>query len=259
MKKRFLAFLILGILITGSTSVAVYAHKGSDDSDNTSEDRDSDDSDKKERSDSSGSGRRSDAERQKREETKRSEIKSHDSDDDDETSTERHHARHNSDDDEKDSEDDDSDAKPEKKAVATIKRERLSEKRKQRCESRETKINDMMQQARTRSDVRYERLSKIFTMVKTYYAEQKLSIENYDQLVAAVDQAKASAEQKKAELTQVPKFDCSSDGPKADLSEFISARKEKIAAYKTYREALCSLTNAVLEATKQQVSEETQQ
>lgn len=129
-------------------------------------------------------------------------------------------------------------------------REKLNDKRREVCEKREDSVNKVMTNVRDRSDRHFERMSKIFEMTKNFYKEKNLSANNYDQLVAAVDTTKAKAEAANNDMKSLPKFDCSSDGPKADAQAFKTKRQAKIDAFKEYRQALKTLVTSVRDAAK---------
>jgi hypothetical protein len=109
------------------------------------------------------------------------------------------------------------------------------------CETRKNKITAII----NRSVVRTERQLKLFTTiakrVQKFYTEKNLTVANYDELVAAVDAAKAKTEADLSTFKNLDGFDCSSDDPKGELEEFKMAIESMRQSLKDYRTSVRSL------------------
>ena len=131
-----------------------------------------------------------------------------------------------------------------------IDRKKLDDTKKSVCEARKDTINTRIGNVTERSQNQYTRIDQIFTATTKFYTEKSLSVSNYDELVANVTQAKIAATATLQAIKDAPKFSCASDGPKADVQSFLNLRLDKQAAFKTYRDAVKALVDAVKTAAK---------
>lgn len=124
-------------------------------------------------------------------------------------------------------------------------RQRLSDAKKKVCEKHQTRINNLMTGMNTRRQNAFDRISQVSEAVQSYYANNELSVANYDELLATVTAAKAAAEAGLTAQQSAPKLDCAGEQPKADLSDFKTKRADSIDAMKEYRTAVKALVQAV--------------
>jgi hypothetical protein len=124
---------------------------------------------------------------------------------------------------------------------------KLSEAKKRVCENRAKNIDAIM----ARSIKRAEHQGKLFTTiaerVEAFYAKKGKVVANYDQLVAAVDAAKANLDTNLATLKAVD-FSCDSDDPKGNIEEFKEAHHMVLDSLKTLRTSVKDLIVGVRSA-----------
>ena len=135
-----------------------------------------------------------------------------------------------------------------------IAREKLDDTRKAKCESHQSEVNTAMEDVIQRSKNHFDRITSIYTMTTKFYVEKGLSVNNYQTLVANVEAAKVVAGTADNELTGVPQFSCTSDGPKADIQAFRNKRLDKVDAFGAYRDAVKTLVKAVRDAAQSTTS-----
>lgn len=125
-------------------------------------------------------------------------------------------------------------------------KQRLEGKKLEQCQAREQRIDATMTQMTSRGEKHYDVFTKIADRVKTFVDTKKLTVENYDALVAEVD-AKAAAAQAAIQSTKSvgDVFSCDSDNPKIASTAFRDAFKAQVAALKDYRTAIKNLIVAV--------------
>jgi hypothetical protein len=114
--------------------------------------------------------------------------------------------------------------------------ERLTAAKQQVCENRKEKIAAIMKRAVTRAENHVSVFDKITTRVKDFYTKKGNTLANYDELVAAVDAAKAKAVADIETLKTLDELDCSSEDPKGNAEDFKTALgtvKEDLKAYRT--------------------------
>lgn len=115
------------------------------------------------------------------------------------------------------------------------------------CENREAKITAIMTRSITRAEKQLALFTKISERVKTFYTEKGRVVANYDDLVAAVDTAKAEAEANLETLKGVD-FECSAEDPKGDIEAFKLALKSINQDLKDYRTSVKNLIVGVKSA-----------
>ncbi len=131
-----------------------------------------------------------------------------------------------------------------------IRREKLDDKKKALCESRQSIVNKSIGNVVTRSQNHFDRITDIYTKTTKFYSEKSLSVSNYAALVAKVEAAKTAASMADKNLVAAPKLSCDSDGPKADLQAFRNKRLDTVEAFGAYRDAVKALVKAVRDAAK---------
>ncbi|HEY5805943.1 MAG TPA: hypothetical protein VIS56_00975 [Candidatus Saccharimonadales bacterium] len=128
------------------------------------------------------------------------------------------------------------------------KRHRLEENRLKVCEQRKSKITAIMSRGVVRAEKQLELFSTIASRVKTFYAEKGRTLANYDELVVAVDAARADAEANLEVLKGLEPFDCSAEDPKGNAELFKLALKSINQDLKDYRTAVKDLIVGVKSA-----------
>lgn len=124
-------------------------------------------------------------------------------------------------------------------------REKLAEQKRKVCEAHAEQINKVMDNVAKRTDTHMSNITNVYVLAKAFYVKHDLTVDNFDQLVAAVDTKKAAAESIAATLTKRSDFSCESDGPKTDIQEFKNQRLDKVNAVKAYRTAVKELVAAI--------------
>lgn len=132
----------------------------------------------------------------------------------------------------------------------TERRERLDERKQQICQKHQDRINRIIGNMGDRRAEAFYRISEIQLAIQDFYTEKKLSVDGYDDLVAAADAAQAAAETSMKAQLQSPRLDCDGTGPQVDMYEFREKRSASIDAIKEYRSAVKKLGEAVREAAK---------
>lgn len=129
-------------------------------------------------------------------------------------------------------------------------KQRLSDAKKKICEKHEAQINKVISVINTRRQNAFDRITKVSDAVQKFVSEKNVTVANYDELVATVAAAKASAESAMNEQESVPEISCDGEHPKADLSSFKEKRLGSIDAMKEYRDSVKALVKAVREVTE---------
>ena len=131
-----------------------------------------------------------------------------------------------------------------------VRREKLDDKKKALCETRQTIVNKSMGDVVTRSQSHFDRITDVYNKATKFYSEKGLTVSNYAALVAKVEAAKTAASTADTNLAAAPKLSCGSDGPKADMQAFRNKRLDKVEALGAYRDAVKALVKAVRDAAK---------
>jgi len=123
---------------------------------------------------------------------------------------------------------------------------RLTDKKLEICQKREAKITNIMKRIGDRADRQVALFSKITDRVQNFYVTNELSVDNYDTLVAAVNDKKATAQGLVTALKGlIVDFDCEGDDPKGVTEVFKTKLKETITTLKEYKTAVKNLIVAV--------------
>ena len=141
-----------------------------------------------------------------------------------------------------------------KSQLQELKQQRMEEKQARleaaklkACENREARIEAIMARSITRAEKQLALFTTIAERVKAFYAEKGRVVANYDELVAAVDDAKAEAEAN-LETLKILEFDCSAEDPKGDVEAFKLALKSINQDLKDYRTSVKNLIVGVKSA-----------
>ncbi len=125
-------------------------------------------------------------------------------------------------------------------------KERLDDAHRKLCEAREKNIQNTMSRLSNRGQKQIDLYSGIATRVENFYTAKKLSISNYDALVADVNAKKAAAQSAvEAVKSATPNFHCDKDDPKGVAGDFKAKVNARNAALKAYRESVRNLIKAV--------------
>lgn len=128
------------------------------------------------------------------------------------------------------------------------KQQRLEENKLRVCEQRQEKIEAIMARSVTRAEKQLALFTRIADRVKAFYVDKGRTVANYDELVAAVDAAKAKAEANLETLKTVDSFDCNAEDPKGSAEAFKLALKSINQDLKDYRTSVKNLIVGVKSA-----------
>ncbi len=104
------------------------------------------------------------------------------------------------------------------------------------CENRKVRIEAIMERGILRAERQIKLFDTIAGRVEAFYVNKGYTLENYDELVAAVGTAKADAEANLATLKALEPFDCSADDPKGQIEAFklaMASIREDLKDYRT--------------------------
>lgn len=119
------------------------------------------------------------------------------------------------------------------------------------CEVREKKISTLRTAMSNGRNTNLRVLNNLSQRIQNFYQTEELSVSNYEELVAAVNDKKAAAEAAVAALqTAAPSFSCDGEDPKGDGNIFKTEHQKAITALKEYKTAIKNLFTAVKEAAK---------
>jgi hypothetical protein len=132
--------------------------------------------------------------------------------------------------------------KTEREASRADKQQKLEAKKLEICQKKQTSINKVMGNITDHKTKQAEVFSKIADRVQAFYEEKSLSVDNYDELVKAVDDANAKvlAEIENLEASDVD-FMCDSADPLKVSDAFKGAREGVVSAMKEYKTAVKDL------------------
>jgi len=146
---------------------------------------------------------------------------------------------------------DDSRSGAEVKAAAQAKiAEHTEEQKTKRCEKRQADVNKITARIAERGQRQIDLFSTIATRVEAFYVKKGVTLSNYDQLVAAVDSAKANAQTTVDTIkTTTITLKCDGTDPNGAGASFKAALKAEIQALKDYRTAVKNLIVGVKSVT----------
>lgn len=126
------------------------------------------------------------------------------------------------------------------------------------CQNRENAINNILNRISTREQNQLTLFGTIATRVENFYTSKGNAVSNYDQLVAAIDNAKSQAQTDLSAMQSNNTFSCSSRDPKGIVTVFQGYLKTEIADLQNYRTAVKNLIVAVAKANGVAVSDSSQ-
>lgn len=133
--------------------------------------------------------------------------------------------------------------------------QRLAENRLRVCEQRKVRINAIMDRAILRAEKHLDLFSSISDRVQNFYLDKGYTLDNYEELVTAVDTAKAQAQANLETLKDLDSFECTADDPKGNIEEFKLALKTINQDLKDFRTAVKNLIVGVKSAKSTQATE----
>lgn len=136
--------------------------------------------------------------------------------------------------------------------------QRLEENKLRVCEQRKSKIQAIMNRSVTRAERQLGLFTKISDRVKAFYEDKGYNVANYDDLVAAVEAAKANAEANLETLKDLDSFDCDSEDPKGNVEAFKLAIHSINQDLKDYRTSVKNLIVGVKSAQSTAAKDETE-
>ena len=106
------------------------------------------------------------------------------------------------------------------------------------CAVRSMNINEIMTRVVVRGTRQSDLFATIATRVENYYTSSGKTLDNYDQLVAAVNAAATQSQTDLSTLKSLDKFSCGSSDPKGQLATFRTDVQTEIKDLKAYRSAV---------------------
>jgi hypothetical protein len=131
---------------------------------------------------------------------------------------------------------------------ATTQGQGLSSSRKQTCEDRKGNIDKTMTQYSATIQNRLTLFNKITERIRTYYEANKLSVAQYEQLMAQVTTQQQAATEVMNQVRQGASIDCGSGDPVGTAQQFRTQVQTAQQALQQYRLAIHNLLTAVLSA-----------
>jgi hypothetical protein len=116
------------------------------------------------------------------------------------------------------------------------------------CEKRVNVIKNIMAKAATQGAKHLEVFNKIATRVEEFYVNKKLSVSNYDALVAEVNAKKAAAQTAIDAVKNNTNFSCDDSNPIGKIDAFNGQVRAMHSALKDYRTSIKNLIVAVKQA-----------
>lgn len=110
-----------------------------------------------------------------------------------------------------------------------------------KCDVRAAKVNAIMARIVERGTNQTNLFTTIASRVEAFYTNKNLSLSNYDQLVAAVNDAATKAQTDLSSLQSQDQFKCDSANPKGQISAFRSALQTEIQDLKSLKTAVVNL------------------
>ncbi|MDD3035794.1 MAG: hypothetical protein PHO93_02645 [Candidatus Saccharimonadaceae bacterium] len=136
---------------------------------------------------------------------------------------------------------------------------KLDDKKKQICERNSNRIRNMFTNMNSLGEGRLNLFDNIAQKVQKFYSDNKLNVENYDQLVQEINSTKEAAQLAiQAAVSTSSQFGCDTDDPKGTVNQYKVQVKTQVQALKDYRTAVKDLISAV-QLAAQSSSEEGQE
>ena len=135
---------------------------------------------------------------------------------------------------------------------------KLDENKRKICEKRQAGITRTMNKMQTRGESQLAVFTKIAERTKAFYEKKQRTVENYTDLVVAVDEKKLAAELAVAAGDEaISDFSCDASDPTAMKDLFKAQLSDQIAALKAYKTAVKDLIVGVKSAQSQASREQT--
>jgi hypothetical protein len=123
---------------------------------------------------------------------------------------------------------------------------RLAGKQLQICQQRQARIEQHAVNATKHATAMSDTFAQIADRVLAFQDEKGILVENSIELVADVEAKRASVDSAVQQANQVISvFDCQSDGPKAQLQQFVGEMDNVRHALKAYRQSIKNLIQGV--------------
>lgn len=123
---------------------------------------------------------------------------------------------------------------------------KLDDSKKQICEQNENRIQNMFTNMNQLGEGQLNLFSNVAEKVQKFYADNKLDVENYDQLLEEIDSTKEAAQLAiQATVRTSSQFGCDQDDPKGTANQYKVQVKTQVQALKDYRTAVKNLISAV--------------
>ncbi len=121
-----------------------------------------------------------------------------------------------------------------------------------KCQKQQARITTLLKDISTRASNQYTVFEKITSRTQTFVADKKLTVTNYDKIVASINSTHDAAKTASVKVQMLGNsWSCDTDAPKTKLTEFKIAKKAEVAAMKSYKNAVRALIVAVKTAAAQ--------
>lgn len=123
---------------------------------------------------------------------------------------------------------------------------RLTDAKQRICEQNENRIHNLFANMNQLANRQMNLLNQVTERVRTYYTDNNLTVENYDQLSQLVDEARVTAQTAvQASVQTSSQFGCDTDDPKGTVNQYKVQVRTQIQELKDYRIAVKNLVAAV--------------
>jgi hypothetical protein len=123
---------------------------------------------------------------------------------------------------------------------------KLDAKKLQICEKKQSQIQSRIAKMSSQGAKQLEVFSKIADRVQEFKTTRNYTVDNYDALLAALDEKRIAAQTAVAEATESGQaFNCGADNPRGIAAQFQERLKQQIRALKEYKTSVKDLIVAV--------------
>jgi len=123
---------------------------------------------------------------------------------------------------------------------------KLDDAKKKVCQQNENRMMNMFTNMNQLGQGQLDLFNGIAERAQTYYTQNNLSVNNYDQLVKEVQRTRTAAENTIQTATQTSsQFGCDKDDPKGVAGQYKVQVKTQVQALKEYRTAIKNLISAI--------------
>jgi hypothetical protein len=130
---------------------------------------------------------------------------------------------------------------------------KLSDTNKRICEQSSNRIQKLFSNMNQLANNQINLLSQIEQKVRTFYENNNLSIDNYDELVQEAQNSRVAAQTVLQTITQTSsQFGCDGDDPKSIANEYKVQVRTQVKEIKNYQIAVKNLTIAVKSAAEEE-------